>query len=249
MKFEAIKRAKEPEKQEKTIPIIQPYITDFFNVLEYENVDVNQEEFAAIRVLNALAWAIIKRRRLPKILIIMADLDLIQNIDVFDKDAPVMLKDWIFWFVRQIDVTIRWIKESILELKPGGLVGFDPKIIHIRMIRRACNFSEESKRYAVHDLRAKNNDALNDAAAKRSHNIMTINSCQSHEDFDHKGNLTPAGKRHFWKEIDDLIRKFELNKIKLRPNPKNPPRDSERDERKDNYRYKLPTPSNYHHRY
>ena len=77
MKFEAIKRAKEPEKERKSIPIMQPYITDFFNVLEYENVDVNQEEFAAIRMLNALAQAIIKRRCLPKILIVMADLDLI----------------------------------------------------------------------------------------------------------------------------------------------------------------------------
>ena len=131
-----------------------------------------------------------------------------------------MLKDWIFWFVCQIDVTIRCIKESILELKPGGLVGFDQKIIHIRMIRRACKFSEESKKYAVHGLRAKNNDALNDAAAKRSHNIMTINSCQSHEDFDHKGNLTLVGKCHYWEEVDDFNKKIRNKQNKVETQPK-----------------------------
>ena len=73
-------------------------------------------------------------------------------------------------------------------------------------------------------LRAKFNDALNDQAAKVEHYIMMINSCNSFEHFDMKGHLSRKGKACFWWELDDLIEHFESNKVKLLPNPKNPPK-------------------------
>ena len=76
---------------------------------------------------------------------------------------------------------------------------------------------------AICEFRAKVNDALNDSIAKMGQYILIINSCNAYEHFDRSGNLSIAGKKAFWMELDDLIRRFDGNKVKLLPNPKNLP--------------------------
>ena len=73
----------------------------------------------------------------------------------------------------------------------------------------------------MNNLCAKFNDALNDAVAKVDQYILTINSCSQYKHFDKKGNLSLKGKHDFWWELDDLIDRFEANRVKLLPNPKN----------------------------
>ena len=51
-----------------------------------------------------------------------------------------------------------------------------------------------------------------------------MNTCNCYEDFDRSGNLLLKGKCKFWLELDDLIQKFDSDRIKLLPNPKNPPK-------------------------
>ena len=66
---------------------------------------------------------------------------------------------------------------------------------------------------------------LNDAVAKVDHKILTINSCNTYEHFTPAGSLSIKGKKSFLLELDDLLQRFDLDKIKLLPNPKNPPRN------------------------
>ena len=80
-------------------------------------------------------------------------------------------------------------------------------------------------------LRAKFNDALNDAAGRLNHRILTVNSCNVTQHFTHRGELSVAGKRAFWMEIDDLLECFDSNRVKLLPNLNNKQQ-----------RRKLPTP-------
>ena len=156
---------------------------------------------------------------------IIPDQDIFEDINLNDKDADVLIQDLAYWLVRKIDVTVRRRKLDLLEKKPGVLSGFTPTIIFVKMLQRAVTFSEESTKYAIQKLRPKFNDALNDATSKRGLRILTINSCNSFQHYDHRGNLSPAGKHEFWWELDELINRFDLNKIKLMPNPKNPPRN------------------------
>ena len=91
------------------------------------------------------------------------------------------------------------------------------------MLRRVGKYGDETIPGKLNKLRLHFNDALNDAVAKVGQYILTINSCNAYEDYDNRGYLLVKGKCNFWLEIDDLIQHFDFNKVKLRPNPKNPP--------------------------
>ena len=82
------------------------------------------------------------------------------------------------------------------------------------------------------------NDHLNDAVAKTNQFILTMSSCNSYDHFDHRRNLS-KGRISLWHELDDLIDRFERNKVKLLPNPKNPPHQFEKLKHPENRREKL----------
>ena len=121
-----------------------------------------------------------------------------------------------------ITSVVRCKRADLLAKRLGSISGCDTKIIFLCMLRRRGSFSDQSIMHNVCQLRSKFNDVLNDNVAKNEHHIMTINSCDSYEHFDRAGKLSIKGKRAFWREIDDLIQRFEENRIKLLPNPKNP---------------------------
>ena len=128
------------------------------------------------------------------------------------------------------------------------------KIVFIKMLHRYGKFSHNIEELLK--LKPKFNDALNDAAAKIDHYVLTINSCNSYDHFAHNENLSLKGKTDFWIKIDDLLHRFDLNKVKLLPNLKNPPHHrnvhcrsrNPSTDRMDNYDRgrKLPTPPPYH---
>ena len=66
-------------------------------------------------------------------------------------------------------------------------------------------------------LRNKFNDILNEEANRHDSKVMFIKSCDKPEHFDHYGNLTGKGKITFWFELDDLLNRFNANKVKLLP--------------------------------
>ena len=110
----------------------------------------------------------------------------------------------------------------LLEKKPGAVTGCPTTPIFVKMLRRIGHFNEKSKMAKICALRAKFNDALNDAVAKVDQRILTINSCSMYEDFERDGSLSRKGRIAFWQELDNLIERFDMKKIKLLPNPKNP---------------------------
>ena len=114
---------------------------------------------------------------------------------------------------------------DFLDKKPGVLSGLTPRTIFVKMIRRVGTFGgENSATAATLQLRPKCNDALNDVVAKVDQHILTVNSCNTYEDFDRHANLSIKEKQKFWSEIGDLIERFDANRVKLLANPKNPPK-------------------------
>ena len=116
---------------------------------------------------------------------------------------------------------IRRKRIALLESKPGAVYR-TTKIIFVKMLQHAYTAPEKSPLHAALKLRNKFNDALNDAVAKIDHYLLTVNSCNAYEDYSHKGDLSDKGKLAYWLEIDDLIHRFNTDKIKLLPNLKNP---------------------------
>ena len=172
-------------------------------------------------MLNALMEAINQKdARLPKYLVVVIDQNLLEDLDMDDNDILQIIPIIVNWFVRQINTIIRRKCIALLEGKPWAISGCHTHIIFVCMLRRIGKFGH--RQTTVNALRSKFNDALNNLVAKISEYILTINVCFSYEHYDHTGALSEAGKIEFFQELDDLIHRFDLDKIKLLPNPKNP---------------------------
>ena len=151
------------------------------------------------------------------------DKDILYDVDSYQWDTYKVVYDLVCWFVRQTHMIIRRKHMSLYEKKPGAVAGTSgTKIIFVRMLCRQGNFNPNSKIANILALRAKYNDALNDAVAKIDQYMLTINSCNQYDHFDQWGNLSPKGKCAFWEELDNLIYRFDNGKVKLLPNPKVP---------------------------
>ena len=117
---------------------------------------------------------------------------------------------------------IRCKRASLMEKKPGSIYGSDPTVIYVCMIRRIdLNLKQGSRKHEVFVMRARFNDALNQAVARDNQTIMTINSCNTSSHFSHLGDLSDKGKEDLWLEIDYLLEKYDRKEIKLLPNPGN----------------------------
>ena len=137
------------------------------------------------------------------------------------KTVTFTLVRWLVW---QINTIIRRKRVALLEKKPGSVLGCATKMVFMRMLRRVGKYQEGSHIDKIDSLRAGFNDALNDVVAKIGHYMLTINSCNSYEHYDRAGKLSISGKTNFWCELDELIDRFDANRIKLLPAPKNPAR-------------------------
>ena len=199
------------------------YVEDYFNV-QFCIDESAGTQLAMARMINALIAAVNKSDASPpKYLVVLPDKDILtdlcsDNIEKVDNRAIMTVTNW---FVCQINSVIRRKKIDLYDCKPGALSGFSTRIIFGRMIRRIGNFSNK-KTALLCSLRPRFNDSLNDAVAKINQYIMTmiINSCNTYEHFDHAGNLSIKGKQDLWSEVDELVQKFDANRVKLLPNPK-----------------------------
>ena len=203
-----------------TIPL---FITEYFNVELFCDSPGASFETSMARIVKHLSDAIIAKRKMPKYLVIIPDKDPLHDIDCSRQDTVQLIQDITRWLVRTVDTTVQRRRIDFLDCRPGAVAGLETKIIFIRMLRRIGSFHEGSKMSMICKLRAKFNDALNDACAKVGQYMLTIASCNAYEHFDKHGNLSRAGKQEFWLELDELLEPFDSGRVKLLPNPKNPP--------------------------
>ena len=205
-----------------------PFCLEYFNVLAFYELGSETTDHAFARIINALISAINAHKHLPQYLVIIPDkdilLDLVQKLDDLNNLAKITA-DVTRWMVGQLNIVTCRARVQLLEAKPG-VVSRTMTLIFVKMIKRVGSFTESSPMHKATAFWAKFNDTLNDAVAKVEQRILTVNSCCTYDHFDHKGNLSLKGKKAFWLEIDNLLERFDKNKVKLLPNPKNPPRIS-----------------------
>ena len=150
---------------------------------------------------------------------IVLDKDIITDTDVFDDQIVKIIREMTEWLVKQVSILIRQHRVELLQKKPRAVFGAHLRVVYTCMIRCVDTFRRGSKLDEVYSLRAKFNDALNNAAARSNQYILTINSCCTSAHFDQWGNLSQKGKEAFWAEMDDLLERFDRDQIKLLPTP------------------------------
>ena len=193
---------------------------DYFNVSTYFKALTAGNVLT--RLVNSLIDAVNEHDHLPKILIFIIICDLLQDMDVYNIGIHESIKEATRWLIGQISIIIHCKRVELADKKPGSIYSDDPRMIFIRMLHRVEHQQQGSHADKVLSLHAKFNDALNDAVAGTKQQMMTIMSCNMLTHFDRWGKLSEKGKHAYLREMDELIERFDLNKIKLLPNPKAP---------------------------
>ena len=70
------------------------------------------------RVINSLIEMVNTKKHLPKYLVVTLDKDIVNDLDVFQENAPRSVQDLTSWVVCQIDMVIRHRRQDILEKRP-----------------------------------------------------------------------------------------------------------------------------------
>ena len=199
--------------------MVKLYLFEYYNVLPFFDEGPAGEENVITRTYNTLVETLNSRHALPRFLVIALDKDIIADVDVFDWDADILIETAVNWLVKKIELVIRRKRSDLLEKKPGGIYTGDPKIIFIRMVRQVEDYGNSTAQ-VIFDLRSRFNDLLNNAVVRIDEGkMMTINSCNTPNHFDVKGNMSQSGKKSYWTKVDDLLERFDKGGVKLLPNP------------------------------
>ena len=212
-----------------------PYLHQNFNIFGFHQKHLSAVKGLA-RILNAFTEGLNTRPKLPKYVIMVPDKDMITCIDYFSFGATDVFEKCLTWILQQIDNYLARRETDLINKKPGALFGdSSPQIIWIRMLKRPYNGFQEFDQILA--LCNRFNNALESTLAevpiKAEHLILSIKVDDM--DFYKTGSLTPAGEANFWREVNECIHRFELDKINLVP------RHQKKDVYSDNRR-KLPTP-------
>ena len=188
---------------------VQPFLFEYFNVINFSNPLNLAVHRTATRVVNSLIEALNTRDHLPRLIVVTLDKDIIADCDVFDDNVVKIICETTEWLVKQCSICVQCKHLQILDKKPRAIYGDHPRIIYVRMIRRVDHFRRGSRLDEMYALHAKFNESLNNAAAHTDQHILTINACVTSSHFDHFGNLSAKGKRAFWNKMDGLLECFD----------------------------------------
>ena len=219
------------------------------------------------RIFNAFIEGMNSRKRLPKYIVLLMDKDFIINNNYYNYGASQVIESSLHWLAKQIHIKLRQRKLDLFDKKPGTLLIEDTKVIWVKMIKRPYGCMQEFDR--IFALRNCFNNALENVLSVVTPQNYLLSIKVEESDFHINGELSEVGQANFWKEIDNCLKLFDLDKINLKPKSSkesgrnsmtfqrqargSADRDRQRD-RHDNRRCsKLPTPPpeshsrSYHH--
>ena len=98
------------------------YLQEHYNVHMYFKNASNGVKWAIGRIINSLIEAINEHHRLPKLILIMIDKDIVNELEALHADQIVStLWDSVNWLMRQFNTTIHRKMIQLLEMKPGAV--------------------------------------------------------------------------------------------------------------------------------
>ena len=155
---------------------------------------------------------------MPRFLIAVIDKDMLSDFKSFDYGISKAIAMLTNWLTRKIDIAVRRKLCQIRARKPGAIGSVDdPTIIYIDMIHRPQQRGMDKKLVEMCSVKYKFNRILHESIEAQGHRVICIPTCNDAKYFDNHGNLTNVGKINFWREVDDLLERFDRDKVKLLP--------------------------------
>ena len=189
----------------------QLYMYEMYNVQGIFPNNFHNIRSTMTRIVNSCVFGLNKYDKLPRFMLMIIDKDLIDFIDCSISGSTITLGMAIEWIIHEIEKFVDRKKNMMRELKPGSVTPGEPKFIWIRAISRPWN-----NKFTL--ARAKFNDVLEEIlASRRDSYILDASSYIDKANYTRLGDLTVVGREHFWRCVDDKLKKFDKQQISLKP--------------------------------
>ena len=194
-----------------------PYLFANYNIKELHAPNPSNIRAFLARVFNALVRGLNHKLEplLPRYILIMLDIDLIQHAEVFDYGVSRTFEDTLKWLLININAVVETRKEDLMGKRPGAVSSsMEPRLIWVA----AVHHPESSAHRQVHSLIRKFNTILEEVIAgdKRSH-ILRPAVEDSATNFNQWGSFTAFGLTALWQSIDSKMKRFEHGNTELQP--------------------------------
>ena len=198
--------AKEARRQE-------PYIYEFYNVSCFTASPNSVIKSMLARLVNSLVKALNDCKKLPRIIMVIPDWDILKFLDHKTFGIKMIAEDAVGWIITQMNRAIESKKDTMRRRKPGSVVTGQPKVIWVTMMNR---MNAPCKMLAH---RMKFNDAVEKhLAIHMNYYILDVAPAMMDSSyFDPRNRINSYGKAQFWLEIDQQLELFDKQKLSLRP--------------------------------
>ena len=198
--------------------IAKPFVCDFFNVTSFMANPMAEMGSVLVHILNALIMDLNDNKKLPRILLVVPDRDILEYINYYQSGKSHIIGSSIKWLVNNIDCTVTCKKENLKHLCPGAIAAAEPKIIWIKMLTRSYHPYLSQKKPVDNLVHIYNKILEEILSTRQGHFILDVNTeMQGLSSFTINRQLSRYGKVKFWREVDKIIGKYDRYEISLRP--------------------------------
>ena len=202
------------------------YLFDYYTVRCFTARPLSEEKNVVTRIMNAFLKALNDFLRMPKIVIMVPEFDLLRFISFYEQGTSEVMESILTWMVTNIQRAVQSRKDMLLHKNKGSVAPGQPNFVWVKVID---NFKSDKAALA---LRHKFNRALEKVIAdKKSHFIMDVSEVVRDINLYNKNGLNGDGRVQYWMAIDRRLKLFDVDPTNFKPE-------------KDNYeqRFRLPCP-------
>ena len=184
-----------------------PYLYDYYNITCLTQNPLSANENTTSRIHNALVQGLNEQNVMPRIIIMITDLDILRFLNFFSFGESHVIGEALNWLLINCEHSIESKHEEYRKKKPGALVAGEPKMIWLGIPERPMydhNFTPAIRKF---------NRILADLVEKKENNeYLSISDhlgptqANYHQFF----KLSGRGETSFWRAIDSVIEEFDV---------------------------------------
>ena len=194
-----------------------PYVFEQYNVACFTPNPQTLLKDVLARLINCLIKALNDAVKLPRLIVIIPEEDLLQFISAPGYSVKKLSHEALTWLFNQVDRALDAKCDNLYNRKLGA-VAFDTKIIWVQMINRINGYSK-----TLANRKVFNEVLANLVRNKTEHYLIDIDDEMADRSLlDSANRLNGYGRVHYFAEIDRKIEQFDKHRINLKPAQRSP---------------------------
>ena len=177
-----------------------------------------ETKFPQARMINVLINYLNENTLIPRYILLIPDMEMIGPMELNDWGLSSCICECLQWMMRNIAKLIERRRSDILSKRPGAIYSItDPKIVWVVALNRPTRLATNRRKPVFTQVKTFN-DILQNVIRRRTEDFyLELTTVTDLGHFDCTGSLTKAGKILYWRELNQMLKKFEKREISLRP--------------------------------